>query len=76
MIVTCFYNIEKGKRNIIKSLAYIKNKVSIIIAVDEMFALWKKFITTHVNGDFEDPKTNMAFNKAKNFDGGPKFLLD
>jgi hypothetical protein len=73
MIVTRFCNIEKGKSNVIRPLAYIKNKISIIIAVDETFALREKFITVHANGDLENPKTNMAFNKAKNFDG-PKFF--
>jgi hypothetical protein len=72
-IVTRFRNIEKGSRQEVSKLSDVKNEVTIITALDEIFALWADFITSHSNGELIDPDTQKKFNESKRFDFGPRF---
>jgi hypothetical protein len=55
----------------VSKLSDVKNEVTIITALDDIFALWSNFITSHNNGELIDPDTQKKFNKNKRFDFGP-----
>jgi hypothetical protein len=74
-IVTRFRSIEKGSRQEVTKLSDVKNEVTIITALDEIFALWAEFITSHSIGELIDPDTQKKFNESKRFDFGPRFQL-
>jgi hypothetical protein len=53
----------------------LKNKVKIIISLDETFELWKEFLEKYSTRDLINPDTMARFNQDKNFKVTKNFTL-